>query len=187
MSRENVVDVIGGSNDAATTGGGCASCQPRSNITCFLGVERLQPSVSMVLKSLLEAALRTIAVVEWRWWPILSFELLSATMCTKLVISTALHGRGASSLLTQHVALVILAAALIGDVSLNSEPDHGEIFDAEITGVDPADNAKSSTIVDGLPDILELGTEGGQREVVAGDGITIELESCTSCQQNCEK
>ena len=98
-----------------------------------------------------------------------------------------MHAKKRLSSLTEHVALVILAAALISDVSLNSEPDHGEIFDAEVAGVDPADNAKSSTIVDGLPDILELGSEGGQREVVAGDGITIELESCTSCQQNCEK
>lgn len=98
-----------------------------------------------------------------------------------------MHAKKRLSSLTEHVALVILTAALISNMCLDSEPDHCQVLNSEITGIDPTNDAKSSSIVNFSSDIPELASESGQREVLAGDGITIELESCNSYQHKCEK
>ena len=89
-----------------------------------------------------------------------------------------MHVPKLSSSLTKHVSPVVLASALISNMCLDSEPDHCEVLDGEITGIDAADDAESSAIVNCLSDVPELSSKSGQREVFAVDGITIKLESC---------
>lgn len=93
-------------------------------------------------------------------------------ICTKFLISALLIPE-AELFLTNHIALVVLAAALISDMCLDSEPYHGEVFDAKICRIDATDDTKPATIIDCLSDILKLGPKSGQREVFAVDEIAI--------------
>lgn len=78
---------------------------------------------------------------------------------------------------TEHVAILVLAGLLAGNVTLDAKPDHGGVLHRVLGNVEATNDAEAATIVDILSQALELGTKGWEREVVRANVAAVQFQS----------
>lgn len=79
----------------------------------------------------------------------------------------------------QAVASLVLATNRSANVGADTYKDHGQVLDRILLRVQAAENRESAPVVDVPAETCELGTEGGQKEVVFVDLGAIQSEFCS--------
>lgn len=113
--RKNVVNGVGRGNNTLSAGSSSAASQPADDISSLLMVESL-PQVSEAPKRAKYGCL-TIDLFECLWCSAANLVLLSATMWTAPeCVSQKVKVARPKDMRTQHVATLVLATALLGNV-----------------------------------------------------------------------
>jgi hypothetical protein len=95
------------------------------------------------------------------------------------VMVTPLLGAVVSNDMDEHVAPLVLAATLIGNVRLDSQINESQILDRIAGGINASDDTEAFAMVHITTQLLELGTECWKDEVVGIQDISIQLLVCS--------
>jgi hypothetical protein len=95
------------------------------------------------------------------------------------VMATPLLGAVVSNDVDEHIAPLVLAATLIGNVRLDSQIDESQILDRIAGGINAPHDTEAFAMVHITTQLLELGTECWKDEVFSIQNISIQLLVCS--------
>ena len=78
--------------------------------------------------------------------------------------------------LTEHVALLVLPALTVGNVALDSEMEHRQVFDGVLVRIQSSNEAETCSIVDVATQLLQPWAQVGQGKVLPRDSIPVQTQ-----------
>lgn len=171
---KHVVHGVGRGNDALPALGCGASRQPAHNVAGFFVVERL--GISSANQSLhCATCLIAVQLEPWSGDDVLTSPLKSRPQRYGLLLSVRIQ-TWAGTYHTEHVALFVLPALAVGNMRLNAEMEHGQVFDWILSWVQASYEPETSALVNVPANLVQLRTQVGKRKVFSRDEVAIQPE-----------